>query len=201
MHFQAGESQLQLKKIEAARVHFAAASKLTGSPQPLVESITMRLAETQALTGNHTEAAAAYSTFLEKFPESRWTRNARFGFAFATEQAGEPTAALPEYAKLLDGSKLDLWTVRSSFQSGSCYAKLKQTDQAVIAFVKVEISYPQYPKWQAQSILEIGRILLTQKKPEQAAERFKDVIQRFDKEEAAAEARKLLAGAAPTPSN
>jgi len=201
MHFQAGESQLQLKNIEAARVHFAAASKPAGSPQPLVESITMRLAETQALTGNHTEAAAAYSTFLEKFPESRWTRNARFGFAFATEQAGEPTAALPEYAKLLDGSKLDLWTVRSRFQSGSCYAKLKQTDQAVIAFVKVEISYPQYPKWQAQSILEIGRILLTQKKPEQAAERFKDVIQRFDKEEAATEARNLLAGAAPAPSN
>ena len=118
-----------------------------------------------------------------------------------TEQAGDPTAALPEYAKLLDGSKLDLWTVRSRFQSGSCYAKLKQTDQAVIEFVKVEISYPQYPKWQAQSILEIGRILLSQKKPEQAAEQFKNVIQRFEKEEAAAEARKLLAGAAPTPSN
>ncbi|MFP6857765.1 MAG: tetratricopeptide repeat protein [Roseibacillus sp.] len=200
MHFQAGESQLQLKQAAAARDHFAAAATIAGSPQSLVESITMRLGETQAHTGQHEEAATTFSTFLDKFPESRWTRNARFGFAFATENAGNPTAALPEYAKLLAGTTLDLWTVRSRFQSGACHFKLKHYDQAVIEFVKVEISYPQYPSWQAQAILEIGRLLLAQEKPEQAAERFQDVIRRFEKEGAAAQARKLLAPA-PAPAN
>ena len=157
MHFQAGESQLQLKQIEKAQTHFAAAAKIEGSPQSLVESITMRLAETQALTGQHSEAAASYQAFLEKFPQSRWTRNARFGFAFSTENAGDPTTALAEYAKILDEPKTDLWTVRSRFQTGSCNAKLEKYDQAVIDFVKVEISYPQYPRWQAEAVLEIGR--------------------------------------------
>ncbi|MCH2063556.1 MAG: tetratricopeptide repeat protein [Roseibacillus sp.] len=192
MHFQAGESQLQLKQIEKAQDHFTAAAKIQGSPQSLVESITMRLAETQALTGQHSEAASSYQGFLEKFPESRWTRNALFGFAFATENAGDPTSALAEYGKILDEPKTDLWTVRSRFQTGSCQTKLEKHDQAIVEFVKVEISYPQYPNWQAEAVLQIGRILLVQGKPEQARDRLKEVISRFEKEEAAATASKLL---------
>ena len=192
MHFQAGESQLQLQQVEKAQAQFTAAVGIEGSPQSLVESITMRLAETQALTGQHSDAAASYQTFLEKFPESRWTRNARFGFAFATENSGDPTAALVEYAKILDEPKTDLWTARSRFQTGSCHAALEKNNQAVIEFVKVEISYPQYPQWQAQAVLEIGKILLVQDKPDQAKERFQEVLSRFAKEEAAAAAKELL---------
>ena len=192
MHFQAGESQLQLEEIEKAQGHFTEAAGIEGSPQSLVESITMRLAETQALTGQHSEAAASYQTFLEKFPDSRWTRNAQFGFAFATENGGGAAAALLEYAKILEEPKTDLWTVRSRFQTGSCQVTLKKSDQAVIEFVKVEISYPQYPKWQAQAVVEIGKILLGQEKPEQAKERFEEVLSRFAKEKAATAAKDLL---------
>ena len=201
MHFQAGESQLQLKEVAKAQIHFAAAAGIEGSPQALVESITMRLAETQALTGEHSEAATSYQAFLERFPESRWTRNARFGFAFATENSGDPTTALSEYSTILDEPKTDLWTVRSRFQTGSCHAELKKFDQAVVEFVKVEISYPQYPQWQAQAVLEIGRVLLAQKKVARARERFEEVISRFEKEEAAATARELLASTAEEGSN
>ena len=192
MHFQAGESQLQLKEIEKAQGHFTEAVGIKGSPQPLVESITMRLAETQALTGQHSEAAASYQTFLEKFPDSRWTRNAQFGFAFATENGGGAAAALLEYAKILEEPKTDLWTVRSRFQTGSCQVTLKKSDQAVIEFVKVEISYPQYPQWQAQAVVEIGKILLAQEKPQQAKERFEEVLSRFAKEQAATAAKDLI---------
>ena len=192
MHFQAGESQLQLKQIEKAQGHFAKAAGIKGSPKSLVESITMRLAETQALTGQHSEAASSYQAFLEQFPESRWTRNARFGFAFATENGGDAEAALTEYAKILEEPKTDLWTVRSRFQTGCCQSLLKKNDRAVIEFVKVEISYPQYPQWQAQAVLEIGKILLGQNQPEQAKERFGEVLSRFAKEEAATAAKALL---------
>ena len=115
-----------------------------------------------------------------------------FGFAFATENAGDPTSALAEYGKILDEPKTDLWTVRSRFQTGSCQTKLEKHDQAIVEFVKVEISYPQYPNWQAEAVLQIGRILLVQGKPEQARDRLKEVISRFEKEEAAATASKLL---------
>ena len=192
MHFQAGESQLQLKQVEKAQGHFTEAVGIEGSPQSLVESITMRLAETQALSGQHSDAATSYQTFLEKFPDSRWTRNAQFGFAFATENGGDPETALAEYSKILDEPKTDLWTVRSRFQTGSCQAALEKNNQAVIEFVKVEISYPQYPQWQAQAVLQIGKILLGQDQPEQAKERFLEVLSRFAEEEAANTAKELL---------
>lgn len=195
MHFQAGESQLQLEQPKAAHTHFAAAAQLAKEPSALVESITMRLAETQALTGDHSGAARTYKAFLARFPESRWTRNARFGFALATEEAGNPQAALAEYSKLRTGAAVDLWTVRSTFRKGVCHEKLKQLDDAAVEFVKVEISYPQYPAWQARAILEMGRLLQVQEKPAEAAERFQEVVRRFPKEAAANEARELLSKA------
>ena len=62
----------------------------------------------------------------------------------------------------------------------------------MIEFVKVEISYPQYPQWQAQAVVEIGKILLAQEKPEQAKERFEEVLSRFAKEQAATAAKDLI---------
>ena len=82
--------------------------------------------------------------------------------------------------------------MRSRFQTGCCQSLLKKNDRAVIEFVKVEISYPQYPQWQAQAVLEIGKILLGQNQPEQAKERFGEVLSRFAKEEAATAAKALL---------
>ena len=44
----------------------------------------------------------------------------------------------------------------------------------------------------AQAVLEIGKILLGQNQPEQAKERFGEVLSRFAKEEAATAAKALL---------
>ncbi|GEM_PF-352585 len=192
MLFQAGESRFKLKETEPACEHFAAASKVPGSAEPLAESITMRLAETLALTGRHDEAAETYQTFLDRFEKSRWRRNARFGLAFAMENGGNSESALAEYKKLLDEKKIDLWTVRARFQTGECYFNLKQYDKAITEFVGLEVAYKQYPAWQAKAVLEIGRVLLAQDKPEQAAQRFKDVIQRYAKQKAAVVAKQYL---------
>jgi TolA-binding protein len=190
--FQAGESRLKLGETITARDHFAAANIVKGGAASLKESITMRLAETQALTSQHGEAKTTYASFIKLFPESRWARNARFGLAFATENGGASANAIPEYKKLLDDPKVDLWTVRSRFQTGECLFNLQKYEEAVTEFVNVEINYTKYPAWQAKSVLEIGRVLIAQKKNEQAAERLKDVIRRFPKEKAALVAQQYL---------
>ncbi|NCG28531.1 MAG: hypothetical protein GWP42_13430, partial [Verrucomicrobiales bacterium] len=59
-------------------------------------------------------------------------------------------------------------------------------------FVNLEINYPQYPNWQAKSVLSMGRILLEQKKTDQAIERFKEVLSRYKDEEAIGLARNYL---------
>jgi len=198
MLFQAGESRFRIKETVVARDHFEAAAKIRNLDETLAESVLMRLGETQALTGQQKEATKTYENFLSRFKESQWTRNARFGLAFALENNDKPSEAIREYAKLLEGDskKIDLWTVRAQFQTGECYFNMKKYDQAIARFVHLEIdkSFKKYPSWQAKSILEIGRVLLAQSKREEAMQRFKDILNHpvLGKEKAATVASQLL---------
>jgi TolA-binding protein len=190
--FHAGECQLQLKDNTAAHDHFATAAKIPGSPETLAESINMRLAEAQANSGKHVEAKATYAAFLERFTESRWRRNATFGLALATEMAGDPAAAIPEYRKLMSAGEIDLWTVRSRYQIGRCQVSLKQYEAAVVEFVSIEINHPQYPLWQGKAVLEVGKLLMQENKTAQAIEQFKDLIKRFKESEEATIAQEYI---------
>lgn len=192
MLFYAGESRLQLTEFVPARDHFAAAARIAGTPPELAESILMRLGETQALTDEHKAAQETYRKFLATYQESRWTRNAQFGLGFAFEKGDNPRTAIAEYAKLLTAGEVDLWTVRARFQTGECHFNMQEYDKAVAEFVNMEINYHKYPDWQAKAVLEIGRVLLAQGKREEAEERFKEVIRKFSKENAAVVARQLL---------
>lgn len=192
MLFYAGESRLQLTETVPARDHFAAAVQIAGTPPELAESTLMRLGETQALTGETQAAQNTYRRFLGMYKESQWTRNAQFGLGFALEKGDNPRPAIAEYAKLLTADQVDLWTVRARFQTGECYFNMQEYDKAVAEFVNMEINYAKYPDWQAKAVLEIGRVLLAQGKREEAAERFREVINKFGKETAAVVARQLL---------
>ncbi|MFP6873537.1 MAG: tetratricopeptide repeat protein, partial [Verrucomicrobiales bacterium] len=190
--FHAGECRLELKDNTAAHDHFAAAAKIPGSPETLAESISMRLAETQANNGQHADAKATYAAFLGRFTESRWRRNAIFGLALATEMAGDPALAIPEYRKLMSAATVDLWTVRSRYQIGRCQVSLKQYEAAVVEFLSIGINHPQYPLWQARSSLEVGKLLMEQNKTAQAVAQFQDVIKRFKESEEAALAQNYI---------
>jgi len=193
MLFQAGESRLKLKETVAARDHFADAAKVPGTEETLAESIIMRLAETQSFTDLHKEAAQTYRQFLSRFPKSQWTRNAIFGIGYALERGDKSNEAIAEYSKLLADPKLiDLWTVRGRFQTGECYFNIRKYEQALAEFVNLELNYKKYPDWQAKAALEIGRVLLTQGKRDEATQSFKDVINRYSKENAAVVARQYL---------
>ena len=193
MLFQAGESRLKLKETVAARDHFAAAAKLPGTEAALAESTVMRLGETQAMTEQHKEAIGTYRDFLNRFKESRWSRNAIFGLGFALENTGKFNEAINEYRKLLADPKIiDLWTVRGRFQAGECLFNTKKYEEAMAEFVNLELNYKKYPDWQAKAALEIGRVLLAQNKREEATKSFKDVVNRYGKENAATVARQYL---------
>jgi predicted negative regulator of RcsB-dependent stress response len=58
--------------------------------------------------------------------------------------------------------------------------------------VNLELNYKKYPDWQAKAALEIGRVLLAQNKREEATKSFKDVVNRYGKENAATVARQYL---------
>ena len=190
--FNAGECQFKLGEMEKAMAHFLAASKIENSSDDLTESVLLRLGESQSVTGNFKSAQSTYKVFLDKFTQSRWRRNASFGLAMAIEKGGDPESAIPIYNELLNSAKLDLWSVRSRYQLGDSYLKLEKFEEAVVEFVNLEINYPQYPDWQAKSVIGVGRVLMAQEKNGQAAERFKEVLVKYDNKEALAEAQKYL---------
>jgi tetratricopeptide (TPR) repeat protein len=193
MLFQAGESRLKLKETVAARDHFAAAAKLPGTDPVLLESIVMRLGETQAMTEQHNEAIGTYQQFVGHYPKSRWTRNAIFGLGFSLENTGKFNEAINEYRKLLaDPKPIDVWAVRGRFQAGECLFNMKKYEEAMAEFVNLELNYRQYPDWQAKAALEIGRVQLAQNKREEATKSFKDVVNKYGKENAAVVARQYL---------
>jgi tetratricopeptide (TPR) repeat protein len=194
--FQAGESRLALTETAPAREHFLAASKIKNTPAGLAESIRLRLGETQNMTGQHKDAASTYNAFLRSYPKSDWHRNARYGYAFALEKQQQYSKAIQEYQKLLpqagQNQKLDKWMVQARYQIGECYFNNQQYDKALAEFVSVDANARGYPDWQAKAVLEIGRVLLTQGKREQANERMKEVITRFPKTTAADVAQQYL---------
>ncbi len=193
MCFQAGESRYKLKETVVALTHFAEGMKQDNLKPVLAESMLMRLAEMQSSTADHPSAYKSYRNFINRFPESRWKRNAQFGLAWSLENSDKPSEAIRNYAPLLESDKaVDLWTVRARFQTGECYFNMQKYEEAVKEFLNVEIQYKKYPAWQAKGVLEIGRVLLAQNKRGDAKERFKDVITRYPNEKAAIVARQYL---------
>ncbi|MCB0360121.1 MAG: tetratricopeptide repeat protein, partial [Bdellovibrionales bacterium] len=195
--FQAGESRLALTETVPARDHFQAASRIEQVPASLAESILLRLGETQNITGEHPQAQASYERFLKQYQESQWTRNAQYGLAYAMEKQREYEKAIGEYAKLLptganEAVKMDKWLVQGRYQIGECYFNLQQYDKAIVEFASVDATARGYPQWQAKAVLEMGRVLLSQGKKADAADRMKEVMQRFPETSAAGVAQKYL---------
>ena len=188
--FQAGESRLSLTETVPARDHFLAAHQVSSGSAPLAESILIRLAETQNLTAQYEEAQKSYQKFIKQHNQSQWLRNARYGMAYAMEKQQDYNKAIGEYAKLLSVDpkkplKMDKWMVQARYQIGECWFNLRQYDKAMAEFLSVEVNAQGYPDWQAKSVLEMGRILITQKKNDDAKLRMQEVIKRFPKTNAA----------------
>lgn len=193
IYFQAGEARFKLAETVKAREHFARGVKTRNVPKDLLEPMTMRLAEMQLQTNEFKAATQTYGTFLQRFRESAWTRNAQFGVAYATERGGDPKQAISQYQVLhRDVSKIDLWTVRARYQIGECHFDLRQYEKALEHFVYVEVNYKRHPAWQAKAVLEMGRVLIAQDQKAAGMERLKDVVKRFPKEQAAVVAGQLL---------
>ena len=134
---------------------------------------------------------------MQQYRQSQWRRNARYGLAQALEKQMRYPQAIGEYSQLLPKAdqknvRLDKWMVQARYQMGECYFNLRKYDKAMAEFVSVDTNAQGYPDWQAKSVFEIGRVLLAQKKREDAVERFKEVITRFGKQKAAIAARQIL---------
>ena len=193
--FQAAESRLALTETSLARDHYLKAHAAKNVPATLAESILLRLGETQNMTDQYKEAQKSYEEFIKQYNQSQWLRNARYGMAYSLEKQLNFKKAIEVYSQLLpqdNKTRLDKWMVQARYQIGECWFNLSEYDKAMAEFVSVEVNAQGYPDWRAKSVLEMGRILIAQKKYDDAKQRLQEVLKRFPKTNAAKVALKYL---------
>ena len=187
--FQAGEARKNLREYGPALAHFTKA--VAAGKTSVHESALLRRTQCEALAAKWEESQTGAELFLETYPKSKYLLEAQFALGWALENQGKHADAIPAYRKVVRAGKTRQIAARSQFQIGECLFAMKKYEQAVPALVLVETRYG-YPKYSSSALLELGRVLQAQGKPNEAAERYKEVKTRFPKTPSAAVADNLL---------
>ncbi|MEI7899885.1 MAG: tetratricopeptide repeat protein [bacterium] len=189
-HYQAGEMRVKLKAFEPALVHFTAALA-NPEAKEIRESALIRQGEMQTLTGKFSDASATYLLVQSEFPASKWIQQARFGAGWALENQRQYERAMAEYRKVIAERASDELSVRSQFQIGECLFGLERYDEAMQELVRVDVNY-KAPAWSGKALFEVGRALEAKGDQARAAEQYRAVMDRFQKEDVGAAARTRL---------
>ena len=100
--------------------------------------------------------------------------------------------AIKYYELVLQTGGADETSARSQFQIGECHFASKQYDEAIKAFIRVEVNYG-FPKWGARALLEMGKALEAKDEPEKAKENYQQILEKYPETTAADAAKNLLA--------
>ena len=190
--YQAGEARLRMKDYENARNHFTRVTAAGKTKENLREQALLRQGETEGLTNRWTDAQRTYEAFLRESPASEFLLRAKFGIGWSLENQGKHAEAIQRYRAVLDEGGRDETTARSQFQIGECHFALKAYDEAIKAFVKVEVNYA-YPKWSSRALLDMGKALEATDRPEKAKANYEQIVQKYPDTTAASAAKTLIA--------
>ncbi|MCB9842367.1 MAG: tetratricopeptide repeat protein [Phycisphaeraceae bacterium] len=186
-----GEGARRLRRWdESARLFDLAAAS---GDKEITGSALLRKGDTLGEAGRWGESDAAYAAFLERHSgDARWFR-AAFGRGWCAENSGDPRGAMAWYGRVVDGHEGET-AARAQFQIGECLYALGEHEEAVRAFMKVDLLHA-YPEWSAGALYEAGRCLEQSGDREQARARFAEVVERFGGSEWARMARRALKSA------
>ncbi len=188
--YQAGEAHLALKEYEPAYRHFKALADSAAAGE-YGEQALLRLGECAALTQRWQESENVFRRFARKYAKSEFVGRALFGQGWAMENQARYAEAIKAYKQVLARAKKDETSARSQFQIGECLFSQKEYDEAVKALIKVEVIYA-FPRWSSKALLESGRALEIPGKLEEAAARYREVIDKYPDSDAAVVARQKL---------
>lgn len=189
-HYQAGEARMKLVEYEAASVHFAAALNAKNSKE-VIESSMLRLGESLGLIKKWEESANTYDRFQGSYTNSKWLQHARYGSGWARENLKQYDNAIQQYRKVIANKGTDEIAAKSQFQIGECLFSMKRYDDAIQEYMRLDVNY-RIDEWNAKALLELGRVLEVKGDKPAAVARFKELIHRYPKDNAAVVAKERL---------
>ena len=190
--YQAGEARLKLREYTPALENL----KLAWNSNPadsLKPNLLLRLARAQALTEGWVDSEKSYQLFLKDYPEHPLIGLAWHGLGWAQENQSRHDEAIQSYGKVVAIGRKDETAAQSQFQIGECHFNAGRLEEAVKAFVKVQVGFG-FPRWSSMSLLEMGRALEKLEDKNSARETWEELLKEYPDSDAAVEARKRLAG-------
>jgi TolA-binding protein len=132
----------------------------------------------------------AYELLVQRFGGSPWVNDARYGAAWALQNAGQFDPAVNWYTQVAAATTTEL-AAKSHLQIGLCRLEQKRFGDAAAALLIVPYTF-DYPEISATALCEAARALIEDKKPEQAERLLKKVVKDYPTSEWAKVAQERL---------
>lgn len=190
----AGECQMQLKawpKAIELWVPFRDQQPLQNIPG-LSDRVLLRLGHAYALAGQWDQSRQAHETLVNRFGQSPWKHEARYGIAWAWQNQKQFDNAANTYQQVINETATEV-AAKAQYQMALCRLEQKRLPEAANALLVVPFTY-DYPEWSAVALLEASRVFQEMQQPKQAIRLLEKVIKDYPDTEWAKAAQQRLAG-------
>jgi TolA-binding protein len=192
--FRAGECQMQLKAWPKAIeywVPFRDQGPLQNIPG-LSDRVLLRLGHAYALAGQWDLSRQAHETLINRFGQSPWKQEARYGVAWAWQNQKQFDNAANTYQQVINETASEV-AAKAQYQMALCRLEQKRLPEAANALLVVPFTY-DYPEWSAVALLEASRVFQEMQQPKQAARLLEKVIKEYPNTEWSKAAQERMAG-------
>jgi len=156
----------------------------------LTDRAMSRLGYALGLQKNWEGSKQAYEFVVGRFGNSPWIHDARYGMAWAMQNANQLDNAVNYYNLVIAGTTSEL-AAKAHLQIGLCRIAQKKYAEAVSTLLIVPYTF-DYPELSALALTEAARALTEDKKPEQAERLIQRVLKEYPQTPAAKTAETLL---------
>ncbi len=158
----------------------------------LTERGLLRLGYALAQAQRWDESRQALETLVQRFPQSAFVYEARFGIATAWQNVGQWDNAYNAFAEVTKKSAGE-FAARALLQMGKCRLAQKRFPDAQKDLMAVAATY-DYREVSAEALCELGQCFVEQNQPAEATKVWQGVVKDFGESKFAEAAKKRLAG-------
>jgi cellulose synthase operon protein C len=150
----------------------------------------LRLGHAYAALKQWEPSRQAYETCINRYGNSPWINDARYGFAFALQNANQFDPAVNAYQQVINFSTTEL-AAKAHLQIGQCRMAQKRYGDAAASFLIIPYTF-DYPDLSAAALLEAARALTDDQKPDQAEKLLRKVLKDYPDTEWAKAAKERI---------
>jgi TolA-binding protein len=192
--YRAGECQMQLKAYPKA-IELWVPFRDQGPLQNisgLSDRVLLRLGHAYALAGQWDQSRQAHETLINRYGQSPWKHEARYGVAWAWHNQKQFDNAANTYQQVINETASEV-AAKAQYQMALCRLEQKRLPEAANALLVVPFTY-DYPEWSAVALLEASRVFQEMQQPKQAGRLLEKVIKDYPNTDWSKAAQERLAG-------